>query len=414
MARDNIGKRLSGIIDRIREIYTLFKNEKFFYFLFIIFLTILFGAVTIFFADRYYETKGLGGLFDAAYWAVVTLATVGYGDIVPKSTMARIFAIVVILCGPFILSLITASISSIFIEKKIKEGKGLEPIKEKDHLIICGWNEHGEKVIDGLIHPGTGAAPKIVLISELDRDEVQSIQYRYKEQDLRFARGNFVKEDVLARASLQKAASAIVLADISGDHTIENADERTIFGCMAIKSMAPKIRLCAELINEENREHLKRTNVDEIVVRGESAGFLLAASAVSPGVTDTISLLVTNKDENKIWRIRIPPKYIDGTFGELAAHLREKYGALTLAVIREEQKISLDDILSDDSTFIDDFIKRKFEESGKDFFDDRKDNVVTLNPADDFKMSRNDWLVIISKEKPSESGLIGKWVGGAA
>lgn len=414
MARDNIGKRLSGIIDRVREVYTLFKNEKFFYFLFIIFLTILFGAVTIFFADRYYQTKGLGGLFDAVYWAVVTLATVGYGDIVPKSTMARIFAIAVILCGPFILSLITASISSIFIEKKIKEGKGLEPIKEKDHLIICGWNEHGEKVIDGLINPGTGAAPKIVLISELDRDEVQSIQYRYKKQDLRFARGNFVKEDVLARANLQKAASAIVLADISGGHSIENADERTIFGCMAIKSMAPKIRLCAELINEENREHLKRTNVDEIVVRGESAGFLLAASAVSPGVTDTISLLVTNKDENKIWRIRIPPKFIDGTFGELAAHLREKHGALTLAVIREEQKISLDDILSDDSTFIDDFIKRKFEESGKDFFDDRKDNVVTLNPPDDFKMSRNDWLVIISKEKPSESGIIGKWVGGAA
>jgi voltage-gated potassium channel len=327
--------------------------------------------------------------------------------------MARIFAIVVILCGPFILSLITASISSIFIEKKIKEGKGLEPIKEKDHLIICGWNEHGEKVIDSLIHTAKGTSPRIVLISELDRDEIQSIQYRYKDQDIHFARGNFVKEDVLARANLQKAASAIVLADISGDHKIENADERTIFGCMAIKSMSPKIRLCAELINEDNREHLKRTNVDEIIVRGESAGFLLAASAVSPGVTETISLLVTNKDVNKIWRIRTPQKYINGTFGDLAAYLREKYGALTLAVVKEEQKISLDDILSDDSTFIDEFIKRKFEESGKDFFGDRKDNVVTLNPPDDFKLSKNDWLIVISREKPSETGIIGKLVGGA-
>jgi voltage-gated potassium channel len=413
MARDNIGKRLSGIIDRLQGLYALFKNEKFFYFLFIIFLTILFGAVTIFFADDYYKTKGVGGLFDAVYWAVVTLATVGYGDIVPISRTARIFSIIVILCGPIILSLITASIASIFIEKKIKEGKGLEPIKENDHIIICGWNEHGEKIIDGLIPPGRGSAPKIVLISELNRDEVQSIQYHYKDQDLRFARGNFVKEDVLARANLQKAAAAIVLADVSGDHKIENADERTIFGCMAIKSMAPKIRLCAELINEENREHLKRTNVDEIVVRGESAGFLLAASAVSPGVTDTISLLVTNRDANKIWRIRTPQRYIDGSLGELSAHLRQKYGALTLAVVREEQKISLDDILSDDSTFIDEFIKRKFEESGKDFFGDRKDNVVTLNPPDDFRLSKNDWLIVISREKPSETGIIGKLVGSA-
>jgi voltage-gated potassium channel len=412
MARDYIGKRLSGIIDRLRGLYILFKNEKFFYFLFIVFLTVLFGAFTIFFADHYYQTKGIGGFLDAVYWAVVTLATVGYGDIVPVSTTARLFAIIVILCGPIILSIITASIASIFVEKKIKEGKGLEPINEKDHLIICGWNEHGEKVIDGLIYPAKGASPGIVLINELDRDEVQSIQYRYKGRDLHFARGNFVKEDVLARGNLQKAASVIVLADISGDHKIENADERTIFGCMAIKAMVPKIRLCAELINEENREHLKRTNVDEIVVRGESAGFLLAASAVSPGVTDTISLLVTNKDANKIWRIRTPQKYVNGMFGDLAAHLREKYGALTLAVVKEEQKISLDDILSDDSTFIDEFIKRKFEESGKDFFRDRKDNVVTLNPPDDFLLSKNDWLIVISREKPADTGIIGKLVGG--
>jgi len=414
MARDNIGKRLAGIIDRFRELYILLKNEKFFYLFFIIFVIISFGAIAIFFADRYYLTKGAGGLFDAVYWAVVTLATVGYGDIVPKSTAAKIFAVMVILCGPFVLSLITASISSIFIEKKIKEGKGLEPIKEKGHIIICGWNEHGEKVIDGLIRHGKGPAPKIVLISELNRDEVQSIQYRYKDQDLRFARGNFVKEEVLARANLQWAASAIVLADISGGHSIENADERTIFGCMAIKSMSSKIRLCAELINEENREHLKRTNVDGIVVRGESAGFLLATSAVSPGVTDTIRLLITNKDTNKLWRIQVPQKYIDGTFGEIAAHLRDKYGALTVAVVREEEKIRLDDILSDDSTFIDEFIKRKFEESGKDFFGDRDDTVVTLNPSDDFRLSKNDWLVIISKERPSEPGIIGKWAGGAA
>jgi voltage-gated potassium channel len=414
MARDNIGKRLSGIIDRFRGLYTLLKNEKFFYFLSVILVIILLGAFALYIADQYYLTRGLGGLFDAVYWSVVTLATVGYGDIVPKSTAGKLFAMLVILCGPFMLSLITASISSIFIEKKIKEGKGLESIKEKGHIIICGWNENGGKVIDGLLHQGKGTSIKIVLISELDRDEVQSIQYRFKDHDLRFVRGNFVKEDVLARANLQKAISAIVLADTSGGHTLENADERTVFGCMAIKSVAPKIRLCAELIHEENKEHLKRTNIDEIVVRGESAGFLLATSAVSPGVNDAISLLVTNKGINTMWRIKVPQRFINSTFGEIASHLREKYEALTLAVIREEEKIGLNDILSDDSTFIDEFIKRKFEESGKDFFGDRNDMVVTLNPSDDFRLSNNDWLVVISKEKPSETGIIGKLVGGVA
>ena len=76
-----------------------------------------------FFADHYYDTKGAGGIFDATYWAVVTITTVGYGDIVPSSKLGKKFALMIILSGPVLLSLITASIASIFIERKIREGK---------------------------------------------------------------------------------------------------------------------------------------------------------------------------------------------------------------------------------------------------------------------------------------------------
>jgi hypothetical protein len=71
-----------------------------------------------------------------------------------------------------------------------------------------------------------------------------------------------------------------------------------------------------------------------------------------------------------------------------------------LGVVREAETIKLEDILSDDSTTIDEFIKRKFEESGKDFFGGKKDVSVFLNPEDDFELTRNDGLVVISKERP--------------
>jgi len=50
----------------------------------------------------------------------------------------------------------------------------------------------------------------------------------------------------------------------------------------------------------------------------------------------------------------------------------------------EKETVKLEDILSHDSTFIDEFIRRKFEESGKDFFGSRKDLSVFVNPPDDF------------------------------
>jgi len=406
---------ITRLINQARELYNLLKNERFFNIFGITCLIILYGALAIFFSDHYYDTKGFSGFFDAIYWAIVTLTTVGYGDVVPISKAGKIFALMIILSGPILLSLVTASIASIFVERKIKEGKGLETIKDKDHIVICGWNGNGEKVIDGILLQSQGSHPRIVLVNELDRDEIQSIQYKYKKYDLRFIRGNFIKEDVLARANLVKARSAIVLADISGGHNIENADERTIFGTMAIKSMAAKVRTCAELINKENKEHLLRANIDEIIVRGESAGSLLATTAISPGVADSIKLILNNQDDNKLWRIPVPIKYSGKSYGELARHFREKYETIMLAVIKEEKVMKLEDILSDDSSFIDEFIKRKFAESGRDFFGSKKNITVIINPSDGYKLGKNDWLVVISKERPSEEvGFMEKFVGGAS
>ncbi|HYQ60471.1 MAG TPA: hypothetical protein VEP29_05435, partial [Desulfatiglandales bacterium] len=222
------------------------------------------------------------------------------------------------------------------------------------------------------------------------------------------------KEEVLARANLPRARAAIVLADLSGGRTMDKADERTIFGTMAIKSMAAKVRTCAELIYGENREHLARANVDEIIVRGESAGALLATGAVSPGLADSVKSLVNNQDPNKLWRVPVPSRFADKTFGELLPYFRDKFQALLVGVVREKESIKLEDILSGDSTFIDEFIRKKFEESGKDFFGDKKDVSVVVNPPDDYLLGPNDWVIAIAREKPVEGGFVERLVGGVS
>ena len=399
---------------QVKDFILLLRKDRILKFLGATCAIILLGATSIFIADRFYATRGVAGILDAIYWAVVTIATVGYGDVVPSSPLAKVLALVIILSGPALLSLLTASIASMLVEKKIREGEGLETIKDRDHVIICGWNENGEKVVDGILLQLKGTKPKIVLVNELDKEDIQSIQVQYKDHDIAFVRGNFVKEEVLARANLPRARAAIVLADLSGGRTMDKADERTIFGSMAIKSMAAKVRTCAELIYGENREHLARANVDEIIVRGESAGALLATGAVSPGLADSVKSLVNNQDPNKLWRVPVPSRFADKTFGELLPYFRDKFQALLVGVVREKESIKLEDILSGDSTFIDDFIKKKFEESGKDFFGDKKDVSVIVNPPDDYLLGPNDWVIAIAREKPVEGGFVERLVGGVS
>ena len=139
--------------------------------------------------------------------------------------------------------------------------------------------------IEGLFRSMPAKKLLLVLVNELSEEEVESLKYKFRDHDFRFLRGDFTREDVLARANITQAQSAILLADTSGQHSLEKADERTILGTLAIKSMAPEVKTCAELLNPENKQHLRRANVDEIIVRGEHIGNLLAGADDFSGIT---------------------------------------------------------------------------------------------------------------------------------
>jgi voltage-gated potassium channel len=388
-----------NIIEEIGRVYGSLKRRNVFTILGISFAIILFGALGLYILDGYYRAQGTAGISDTLWWALVTITTVGYGDVVPHSTFGRIVGLILMVSGVVLVSLFTATIASIFVERKIKEGEGLETLKVREHIVICGWNQHGGKVVEGITIHDKNAGYPMVLVNEVDKDEVDSIQYKYRERAILFVRGDFVKEDVLVRANITRARAAIILADTSGGHALEKADERAIFAAMAIKSLAPKVRLCAELINQDNRDYLVRAHVDEIVIRGESHGSLLASSSMAPGIANMVRALVNNEDDNKLWGVEVPSKYVGKSCKELSEYFKDRWHGLFLGLLRERRGIQLEDILSDDVTAIDEFIKRKFEESGKDFFAQKGRIEVIINPPDDLLVGAHDRAVVIAKEK---------------
>ena len=100
------------------------------------------------------------------WWAIVTMTTVGYGDFSPETPAGRIFAVLIMFIGISLVSLLTASISSIFVAQKIREGKGLEKLNLTNHLILCGWNPNGERVLDSIQHLSGMKKRDLVLINE--------------------------------------------------------------------------------------------------------------------------------------------------------------------------------------------------------------------------------------------------------
>ena len=357
------------------------------------------SAVGVNYFEHVREDSNIRSVWDGIWWAVVTMGTVGYGDKYPISTGGRIVGLLLIFSGVGLMSLVTATIASMFVEKKMKEGKGLETVREKDHIVICGWNHYTENVLLGLTAYGSMGAVPIILINELSVDEIDALRLKYGKYNLRFLRGDYIHEDVLLRANIAKAKFALIMADLSGNHARDRLDERTTLAALTIKSLAPHVKTVAELLDGENRPHLKRAHVDEIIVRGEHVGSLLASAVNSPGLPKIISNMLSLGDTNKVWRVDIPRAYVGRTFRELSDYYRDHH-AILIGLLREKRAMKLEDILTDNTSAIDNFIREKIRESKREFYYDKDEASAEINPDPEHLIGGEDFAVVLSRSIP--------------
>ncbi|MDD5170292.1 MAG: NAD-binding protein [Syntrophales bacterium] len=367
---------------------------------FITLVVIFLSAFAVFYFEHLQTNSNIVSFWDGIWWTVVTMGTVGYGDKYPVTLGGQFVGIFLIFTGIGLMSLITATVASIFVERRMKEGKGLETVKVKDHIIICGWNQHTEEVLQGLTTYGTRHDAPIVLINELSVDEIEALRLKYNKYHLKFIRGNFVHEDVLIRSNISKAKFVMIMADQSTAQPQERTDERTTLTALTIKSMAPNVKIIVELLDAENRPHLKRANVDDVIVRGEHVGSLLASAINSPGLPKAISSIISLGDKNKLWRLNVPPEFIGRTFRELFDHFHEKEHAILMGFLKEKKTMKLEDILSDNTSIIDNFIREKLREAKRDFAVDRDAVRVLINPDDDYVITAEDQAIVLSKIMP--------------
>jgi voltage-gated potassium channel len=343
-------------------------------------------------------------IWEALYLSFISGTTTGYGDIIPHTPVGKILTALIILLGMILTSVLTAAIASWFVEKRLLEGKGMERINWKNHTVICGWNVRGESLIES-IYRDTKDSAQIVLVNDLDEDDVSELLYQFRRQGLRYVRGEFEHENVLERANVDHASSVVILADGNIDDGYQGADQRTVLGALAIKSMSPTTKVCAEIVDQTNVSHLKRAHVDHIVVVGEHNDFIIASTVTAPGVTVAVKELLSHDHGSLIQQVKIPQHLAGQDFDALCEHFREKRKAIVIGVVSEEEKgMGLNDILSADMSAIDVFIKQQFEGMEDDYFFKGRSMKVRINPPGDHKIENTDCALLIAKPEPGLSG----------
>jgi voltage-gated potassium channel len=354
-----------------------------------IFIVMVLGGVVL----RYLEVGEITEGENPFWWAIVTMTTVGYGDYTPKSMEGRVFAVLVMFAGISLVSLLTATISSIFVARRIREDKGLEKVKVSDHIILCGWNKNGEQIMDSIQYLSEGESLDLVLINDLGEDQINHLKNRYRDIRLHFVAGDFTSEQILERANLREASTVVIIPNIVNG-TVVNPDEKTIFATLTIKGMEPNVRVIAYLSNRENLTHIRRANVDEVVVSDDFGAYMLASHVMDPGIPQTINTLFDNKTPARFKRVPIPKEFVGKSFEDLFDHFHTKHGWILVGIYSEEENLGIGEVLSADTSALDAFIERKLKEGGISLQEESKIQTV-INPGKEYSIKAGERAIII-------------------
>ncbi|MDM5200301.1 potassium channel family protein [Fictibacillus enclensis] len=224
-------------------------------------LMILFGILI-----HLLEPGSFHTIFEGIYWSVMTAATVGFGDFVPKTSYGRFVAIILVFIGGSFIAFFTVNAASavIQIQNKYREGKLM--FKGSGHLIIVGWNERAKKTILTLQKEETGQ--KIILV------DASLKQNPLTDEGVLFIKGDPSADDTWQKANLAEAKTVLLTADQNLKES--DADMHTILSIITIKGIHPSIPVAAEILTSEQMNNSLRAGADELIKTTSLAGETMA------------------------------------------------------------------------------------------------------------------------------------------
>lgn len=352
------------------------------------------GTLGFYFLELYGTEKD--DLLSALYWTVVTMTTVGYGDFTASSSLGRLLSMLVMISGLFLVSVLTGSLASALVERKAQKRKGLLSVKLSGHVVIVGWNGHGPGLVKTLQETKVLSDSSLVLVNDLGeeaRDEIA--QLLGLEDRLHFVKGNVTHEGVVRKARPEQAKVVYILRQ--GGMVSKDADQQSIYAALTLRSLAPKVPLYGEVALPENRPHLLRAGVDEIIVGGELAGRILGVLGANPSMWTLLQNMLGLQGPEMLDFHTLRPEEKRFAWKDFARVLRERTGALPLALCQTSKELSLGDVL-DEGSALDLFILELFESTGQKTQLGQQGPRVLVNPPDAEPLESYDGVLLLKPQ----------------
>lgn len=289
-----------------------------------------FGAVLAAGVVGFMALEGLA-FFDALYMTVVTVATVGYGDIVPRTFAGRTFTMVLIIAGVGMTYYTLTFLIGLAVEGQLKNILGRRGMSRKiasleNHIIVCGAGRVGSNVVQRLRQEHD----EFVVI-----ENDQAVYDKLVEDKVLAVHGDATSDEVLLTAGLARAKGVI---------TTLSHDADNVYVTLTAKSLNPRIVVVARAERSEAEEKLRRAGADTVIFPSVMGGRQMVSAITRPVIMDFVENVFYNQELHlNIAEIAVSARSPLAGVTLAASGIKDKYDSIVVAVKRGDQLITTPD-----------------------------------------------------------------------
>ena len=233
---------------------------------------------------------------DVVYFTLVTVTTVGYGDIVPVSERARLLdALLVTPVRLLVWMIFLGTTYELLVQRALEDYRMLRLQKKMTgHVIICGYGSVGRFAAAELVRQGHEPGEIVVVDSHRTAaDQAAGAGHTT-------LHGSATREEILAMAGAERADAIIVCMD---------SDEATALVVLTAREMS-SARIVVKINEEENRKLMRRSGADQIITIGSLGGSLIAGGVSSDMAVEFVGDLVSREGRVHLTQRKALPEEI--------------------------------------------------------------------------------------------------------